>query len=199
LAADLNLYDTIWLIGRSSDAETYLRDHLQEISFHTLRGFPVTQFRRWQPSADEIETAADVTFGDIVRLRGWTVQGPESGSRATAVLLYWEPLKQADVDYKVFVHLVGPPDPITGSPLWDQDDHPPVSGFASTLAWDVGSLIRDPYHLLEDPAVRLIPAEYTIQIGLYDPVTNARLPVHSSDGAALGDSYPLVTFRWPVE
>jgi hypothetical protein len=199
LIDDVYFYKTFWLIGRSPDAETYLGDHLQSISFHTLRGFSIMQFCRWEPSEDEMTVATDVTFGDIARLRGFTVQGPDPGSRAIAVLLYWEPLKQTEIDYKVFVHLVGPPHPTTGSPLWDQDDHYPLNGFASTLAWEAGSLIRDPYHLLEDPAIRLAPADYTIRVGFYDPDTNTRLPVYTTGGSASGDSYPLVTVHWPVK
>ena len=77
LISDLNFYRTIWLIGRSPDAETYLSDHMQQVSFDTLRGFSMMQFRRWEPVPGEIETPVDVTFGDLVRLRGYTVQGPE--------------------------------------------------------------------------------------------------------------------------
>jgi hypothetical protein len=194
LIDDLNFYRTFWLIGRSPDAETYLSDHLQTISFDTLRGFSIMQFRRWEPSESEIQTQADITFDDIVRLRGYTIQGSDTGSRAITVILYWEPLKQTGIDYKVFVHLVGPPHPATGSPLWDQDDHYPPEG---SRQWQVGTLIRDPYHLLKDPAITLAPAEYAIRVGFYDPDTNTRLSVYAADGSEAGDSYPLVTWHWP--
>jgi hypothetical protein len=184
-------YQTIWLIGRSSDAETYLSDHMQRVSFDTLRGFSMMQFRRWAPTPDEIETPTDITFGDLVRLRGYTLQGPDPSSRSITLLLYWEPLKQTDLNYKVFVHLIGPPHPDT--PLWDQDDHFPQYGAASTQNWEIGALLRDPYHLLADPTLTLAPADYTIEIGLYDPTTDVRLPVSAPD-----DSYPLFTLHWPL-
>ncbi len=171
----MNFRQTIWLIGRSPDAEAYLSDHMQQVSFDTLRGFSMMQFRRWEPSLSEIETPADVTFGDLVRLRGYTIQGPDSGSRSITLLLYWEPLQQAALDYKIFVHLIGPPHPDT--PLWDQDDHFPLYGAASTQTWEIGALLRDPYHLLDNPALVLAPADYTIEVGFYDPATNTRLPV----------------------
>jgi hypothetical protein len=104
-------------------------------------------------------------------------------------------LAQADIDYTVFVHLIGPPHP---GPLWDQEDHRPLYGFASALAWEVGALYRDPYHLLENPALALAPGEYAIEVGFYDPATNKRLIVLDSDGSALGDSYTLLTLRWPI-
>jgi uncharacterized membrane protein len=198
LRPELNFYPTIWLIGRSPAAEAYLQNHLQVLSFHTLSSFSIMQFRRWVPSDDEIATKTAVTFGDLARLKGYTIQGPDAASRAIVVLLYWEPLAQSTLDYKVFVHLAGPPRPDDGSPLWDQEDHPPLYGFASTLAWETGTVYRDPYHLLENPATPLAPGMYTIQVGFYDPATNARLPVHDASGAEWGDSYPLLTFDWPL-
>jgi uncharacterized membrane protein len=198
LRPELNFYPTIWLIGRSPAAETYLQDHLQALSFHTLSSFSIMQFRRWVPSDDEIATKTEITFGSLARLEGYTIQGPDAASRAIVVLLYWEPLAQSTIDYKVFVHLAGPPRPGDGGPLWDQEDHPPLYGFASTLAWDPGTLYRDPYHLLENPATPLAPGTYTVQVGFYDPDTNTRLPVYDASGADLGDSYPLITFDWPL-
>jgi hypothetical protein len=114
------------------------------------------------------------------------------------VLLYWEPLARSKtVDYKVFVHLIGPPHP-DGNPVWDQEDHPPLNGFASTLAWDPGTRYRDPYHLLENPAITLVSGSYSIEVGFYDPATNERLPVVDAEGKTVGDSYPLTMFEWPM-
>jgi hypothetical protein len=198
LRPELNFYPTIWLIGRSPAAETYLQDHLQSLSFHTLSSFSIMQFRRWVPWDQEIAVKTIVTFGDLARLKGYTIQGPDAASRTITVLLYWEPLAQSAVDYKVFVHLIGPPRPDDGSSLWDQEDHPPLYGFASTLAWKPGTLYRDPYHLLENPATNLVPGTYTIQVGFYDPDTGTRLSVRGADGADLGDSYSLSTLDWPL-
>jgi hypothetical protein len=192
-----NFYRGIWLVGRSPQAETFLASAMQQISYDTIAGFDIMQFRRWVPSEAEIAVAHDVRFGDVARLVGHTLQGPDSTSQALTVLLYWQPLAQAAVDYTVFVHLIGAPDPATGSPLWDQDDHRPLDGFASTLAWEVGTLYRDPYHLLGTPQVRLAAGTYTIAVGLYDPLTGERLPVYDAGGTPLGDSFTLTTLVWP--
>jgi hypothetical protein len=189
---ELGQHITFWLIGRSPGAETFLQDNLQSISFHTLSNFYVMQFRSWLVSESEIQTPADVIFGGIARLRGYTLQGPDDGSRTMTVLLYWEPLAQSEIDYKVFAHLIGPPRP-DGNPLWDQEDHAPLYGFASTLTWDTKTLYRDPYHLLEKPEPELIPGTYTIQVGLYDPTTNERLTVTDVNGNHLGDSFTIGT------
>lgn len=193
-----NFYRGIWLVGRSPEAESFLANAMQQISYDTPAEFGVMQFRRWTPRESEIAVRHDVRFGEIARLAGHTLQGPGATTPALTVLLYWEPLAQSAVDYTVFVHLIGAPNPATGSPLWDQDDHRPLDGFASTLAWEPGTLYRDPYHLLGSPEVRLAPGTYTITVGLYDPQSGDRLPIYDAAGVLLGDSFTLATFRWPA-
>ncbi|MBP8975039.1 MAG: hypothetical protein KBH93_14325, partial [Anaerolineae bacterium] len=197
LQPQVNFYRGIWLVGRLPEAEGFLADAMQQISYDVPAGFDVMQFRRWTPHEAEIAVRQNVRFGEIVRLAGHTLQGPGATAPALTVLLYWEPLAQSAVDYTVFVHLTGAPNPATGSSLWDQDDHRPLDGFASTLAWEPGTLYRDPYHLLSSPELRLAPGTYTLEVGLYDPQTGDRLPVYDAAGALLGDSFTLTTLRWP--
>lgn len=200
LRPQVNHYRTIWLVERHPDAEAFLDDAMQRVSFDTVAGFSVMQYRTWQVAEDEPQTLTAFTFArdgtPIARLHGVTIQGPGPTSRAVTVLLYWEPLQQTGIDYKVFVHVVGTPGP-DGSPLRDQDDHRPLHGFASTLSWTPGTLYRDPYHVLEDPSVGIEPGDYTLQVGFYDPDTNARLSAFDSDGAPLGDSVTLATISLP--
>lgn len=202
LRPQVNHYRTIWLVERHPDAEAFLDDTMQRVSFDTVAGFSVMQYRAWQVAEDEPHTLTAFTFAHdgtpIARLHGVTIQGPDPTSRAVTVLLYWEPLKQTDIDYKVFVHVVGAPGP-DGSPLRDQDDHRPLNGFASTISWTPGTLYRDPYHVLEDPSVRLEPGDYTLQVGFYDPDTNLRLSPFDADGAPLGDSVTLATISLPPQ
>jgi len=197
LQPQVNFYRGIWLVGRLPEAEGFLADAMQQISYDVPAGFDVMQFRRWTPHEAEIAVRQNVRFGEIVRLAGHTLQGPGATAPALTVLLYWEPLAQSAVDYTVFVHLSGAPNPATGSSLWDQDDHRPLDGFASTLAWEPGTLYRDPYHLLGSPELRLAPGTYTLEVGLYNPQTGDRLPVYDAAGALLGDSFTLTTLRWP--
>lgn len=198
LAADLNFFDTIWFVGSDPAAEAFLGERMQRLSRAMLRSFPVTQYRAWEPDRDEIETPASATFGDFARLEGFTLTGPDDASPFISLLLFWEPLAQTVPDYSVFVHLRGPLDPATGQgPIRDQDDHRPRDGFASTRLWEVGSLVRDPYNLLSDPAVTLAPGQYAIEIGFYDPETDVRAPVTLDSGAQPSDSFRLTTFVWP--
>jgi hypothetical protein len=198
LNKEILFYNTIWLVGRSGEVERYLAERMQLLSQDSFEDFTVTQYAQWDVVPGEIEVPLEFSFGDIVRLRGYTLQGPDAATDAITLLLYWEPLRQAAVDYTVFVHLIGPPHSATGSPLWDQDDHRPRDGFASTLTWEPGALIRDAYHLLSDPGETLPPGEFTLQVGFYDPANpNTRLPATGPDGTVLGDSVSLATLHRP--
>lgn len=199
LAADLNFFDTIWLVGVDSAAEAFLGERMQELSRAVLGSLPVTQYRAWVPDQDEIDTPTNVTFGDFARLAGFTLTGPDDTSPLVSLLLFWEPLRQTAPDYIAFVHLRGPLDAAAGhEPIRDQDDHRPRDGFASTRIWEIGSLVRDPYLLLADPGATLEPGRYTIEIGFYDPETDTRVPVTVDRDIPPLDSYPLITFTWPA-
>ncbi len=193
-------YPAIWLVGRQPQAEQFLSQAMQSISFDQYENFVVTQYRQTTASLTEIATPLTATFGDVARLRGYTLQGPDTFTRATTLLLFWDPLVSTTTDYKVFVHLIGAPNPDNaGSTLWDQDDHPPLYGSPGTRDWQPGTLYRDQYHLLVNPAVRLKPGVYTLELGLYDPVTGDRLPVASDNNTSLGDSLTLGTLSWPPQ
>jgi hypothetical protein len=65
-------------------------------------------------------------------------------------------------------------------------DSPPVGGSRPTTGWRVGELIEDRYGLLIPANVP--PGEYTIQVGMYDPATLARLPVIDADGKRIEEN-----------
>ncbi|NDJ76194.1 MAG: hypothetical protein GYB65_08035 [Chloroflexi bacterium] len=190
LRPEVAFYDTIWLVGREPQAEAFLAAHMQPISQHSFSDFDVLQYRSWE-GVDQPAIACNITFhdgrlGEIVRLTGYTIQGPDDGTRAITVLLYWDLLTPQAVDYNAFVHLLGPPRP-DGNILWDQgQDHAPAPG-------------RDVFHLLDDPALELAPGAYTLAIGLYpaaDPSADARLSVLDSGDDDLGSSYQLTTITF---
>lgn len=200
LAADLNFFETLWFVGSDPAAEAFLGERMQRISRITLGTLPITQYRTWDVSPAEIGSPADVTFGDFVRLAGFTLAGPDDVSSSISLLLYWEPLRRTTPDYKVFVHLNGPLGlAASQGAIYDQDDHRPRDGFASTRVWDIGVLVRDPYELLTGPDAVLLPGNYVIEIGFYDPETGIRAPVVLDEGNAPSDKYLLTSFAWPPE
>ncbi|MFN8595950.1 MAG: hypothetical protein U0559_07180 [Anaerolineae bacterium] len=106
-----------------------------------------------------IEHRLDAPFGDAITLAGYNL---DRTSDATKLTLIWHVLKTIDQDYTVFTHAFDAADqPIGGR------DNPPVNGTYPTSWWLPKEYIVDTYDL---PS-----ATTSIDVGLYDPETGARL------------------------
>jgi uncharacterized membrane protein len=94
---------------------------------------------------------------------------PQSVRRGESVVvdLYWQ-MPSTPTTPVVFAHLIGPPHPDTGDPVWAGQDGPPSSG-----AW--GDEVFDRHVLTVDP--KSPAGDYTIEVGLYDRATGERFPV----------------------
>jgi hypothetical protein len=143
-------------------------------------------------------------FGDRVRLLAFDLPGwkagrlgnlptfqssglPEIRARAGSslpVVLYWRALGPLIANYSVFVHLDAP----DGTTYASADELNP--GDIPTSRWPPSLYVRNPLALAL-PA-DLPPIRYTLMAGLYDPDSDARLPVTGCDGCpASGDASPL--------
>ncbi|MCR4408370.1 MAG: hypothetical protein NUW24_15870 [Anaerolineae bacterium] len=130
-----------------------------------------------------------VTFGENIVLAGYEVRREDNTLR---VILDWRCLAAPQKSYTVFVHLYGP---VAGPPVAQQDG-PPVHNYVPTSFWQAGDRIRD------EKTVALpagLPAgDYTLVVGLYDPVTGARLPAVGPDGWRYpNDAVPLYRYTLP--
>jgi 4-amino-4-deoxy-L-arabinose transferase-like glycosyltransferase len=103
------------------------------------------------------------TFGDQIRLVGWTVTEQEG---STAVTLIWESLTKIEQDYTVFVHLMGP----TGRPIAQLDRQP---GGHPTSSWQPGEWVLDTF-IVPRPSEQNA-AEWHIETGFYYLPTLERL------------------------
>jgi len=148
----------------------------------------VTHSRRlpdWRP---EVEQAATLGEGQFA-FEGYRLR-PSNGVKAGKVLtldLFWQALAPVNTSYTVFVHLLGPYNPVTGGPLWAQDDSQPMHGGHPTIRWRPGQLVPD-RHELEIPA-DTPPGVYQVEVGLYDASTGVRLAADGSgtDRLLLGE------------
>jgi hypothetical protein len=75
--------------------------------------------------------------------------------------LYWQALKEMDVPYTVFVHVLGP----DGQAVAGHDGQP-MNGTRPTTGWVPGEYIADA-HDVKIPG-ELPPGDYVIEVGLYD-------------------------------
>ncbi len=108
-------------------------------------------------------TKLDQGFGEAVALRGYRIDQDRSRLR---VILYWQALAPATVDYTVFVHLLD-----ASGRLLAQSDSPPNHGNTPTHVWAPGEIIADEHLIVLG---NYTPTAATIEIGLYDALTGVR-------------------------
>ena len=127
-------------------------------------------------------------LGNVIALEGFELK-PGAQVKAGSplvVTLYWRSLQPPEGDlrptgrWKVFVHVAD----ASGKPV-AQHDGEPVGNLWPTNLWRPGDAVRDE-HIIALPA-NLPPDTYTLQVGMYDATTLARLPVvPGGDSVVLG-------------
>lgn len=124
--------------------------------------------------------------GASIRLCGYDLSSTFlSPEEPLTLRLYWQCVIPPPGDYKVFTHLIGPDERIHG-----QLDAKPQGYAAPTSLWQSGEIILDDYvlHLDENAPV----GEYHLEVGMYDPITMARLPVIDVQGQPVPDDRVLI-------
>lgn len=130
-----------------------------------------------------------VRLGNSVLLLGYDLD-PQAPNRAAplqpgqtlTLTLYWQCLAPMNVSYKVFTHLIRPESP---TDIWAQDDAVPGQGTTPTTGWVSGEVLTDTHRLVVKPET--LRGTYRLSVGMYDPITNARLPTTDRTGQTLGD------------
>lgn len=113
----------------------------------------------------------DVRLGEHIRLRGYAVK---PASDKLHVQLYWYASGNPAQDATVFVHLID-----AEGNLLAQHDGIPNEGRYPTSWWLKGDIVPDPHILVLDEERGSGAA---LVIGMYNPATGIRLPVHTPDG-----------------
>jgi len=129
---------------------------------------------QFEPPAAAVAVAA--TFGDGIRLVGFDPP-PETIRTAepAPITLYWQALSgDIGASYTVFVHLLA-----EDGRLIAQHDGPPAGGARPTNEWLAGEYVSDAHELVWREAGYRGPAR--LVVGLYDPISGARLPTAGGD------------------
>jgi uncharacterized membrane protein YhaH (DUF805 family) len=124
-------------------------------------------------------------LGDRVALLGYEIKAPGEMAQVQAggvvtVTLYWRALAEMETSYTVFVHLLDGAGRVRA-----QRDTVPGGGSLPTTGWLPGEVIVDEYAVPLGQDME--PGDYTIEVGMYDASTGARLPVLDTAGAVVGD------------
>ncbi len=113
------------------------------------------------------EHTLTVKLGETIALQGYDLR---LKAQTLQLKLYWESLAQTETDYTVFVHLRD-----DAGKTVAQMDGPPLAGSYPTSLWDSGEIIPDTFTLNLPPGLER--GTYRLVVGLYDPLTGARLAV----------------------
>jgi hypothetical protein len=141
--------------------------------FYHVVGF--VQGERWR--AERSVVPIDAKFGDQLGLTGWAITQDRvirPGAPLRVVLL-WTVSGQSRVDLKGFAHLI---DAQTEA-IVAQEDRPLEDKGRLASTWTRGEQTATALDILipaDAPATKL-----TLRIGVYDPITGARLPVGATD------------------
>lgn len=151
----------------------------QKIKDDTERHVALGTVRFGDLSANRIEHPQSVRVGDAITFLGWSGDASMIARGQSFPLdLFWRADSAINESYTVFVHLVD----ANGQVVTDADSAP-SRGLYPTNRWRVGEGVRD-RHTLKIPA-DLALGDYAIEIGMYLPATNVRLPIGASDKIVL--------------
>ena len=113
-----------------------------------------------------------ITFDGRIGLLGYDLS-PETlnAGETVSLTLYWECQEAMEESYTVFAHLLDDASVVQG-----QRDAIPREGGAPTSEWEVGDVVVDRYEIPLG-ATGAAAGELRLEIGLYDAVSGARLPL----------------------
>jgi hypothetical protein len=109
------------------------------------------------------------------------------------ITLYWQAQSLLSLRYKVFIHLLSPPQKKGQGEVVAQADDFPVCGTSHTNTWASGEVVLD-RHLLKLPP-GLSPGDYTLLVGMYEPDLNLRLNYFDIAGNEQGNSLTVGTLK----
>ncbi len=134
-----------------------------------------------------ISNRLDAPFAEGITLLGYDVANHTlQPGDSVNLTLYWQAEGALPQSYKVFTHLLGETfNAGSGNFLWGQVDSEPVANTRPTTSWRSGEVIVDQYAIPLQPDAP--PGTYRIEIGLYDPLSGARLPVLDENGNPTAD------------
>ena len=122
-----------------------------------------------------IQHPLTVRLSDRIELLGYDIEARSiAAGDSLSLTLYWQATGNIPTDYTVFTHLLG-----TDERIWGQRDAQSQGGRNPTSTWAIGEIVRDEISI---PISAEAPCQdYELEIGMYDLLTQARLPVTLDD------------------
>jgi hypothetical protein len=133
--------------------------------------------------SNEAWQQSDIDFPNFAHLQGYMLSNTPSAGETIQLKLLWSVDQSTPDSWTEFIHLTGP----NGSQ--SLRDGIPRGGNYPTWAWAAGEKIMDQWSL-QIPS-DLASGDYTLEVGLYQPTTNQRMPALQA-GQAVPDNSPVV-------
>ncbi len=149
---------------------------------HSIEVDAASYHQWWQPQqllprASGWTHTVGQTLGGAIQLLGYDLESSQARPGGwIQVTLYWRPLVPLAHNYQVFTHL-------DNGRLWAQHDGAPQCAANPTTFWEPGQVILDA-HLIAIPLDAPI-GPMPLQVGMYDLITEERLPVPGTADAAI--------------
>ncbi len=143
-------------------------------------------------SAPVEKSVASYRFGEELQLQNLQLASDSVVAGKELIIdTVWQVLDQPAADYVLFAQLVDSEGRYIAG-----NDQPLGNGYYPSGLWERGEVIR---HVQRLPIPALLSGEMaTIQIGLYDPITNQRVPLFDPSGQRVpGDSATVAVFETP--
>ena len=185
------IYRDRYLLPLATDAEAptiaglYASPYRQGEERPTAPLLDLVPLRPLEPPSQDVAYPVGARLGEAITLVGYDIDPPLQAGEGTGggvqpgetftVTIVWRAEAHPEADYTAFVHLVD-----ESGTLVAQDDHPPLEGEYRTSFWALGDVVRDTYQLTLDSTQP--PCACTLQVGMYDPVANVRLPAYDGLG-----------------
>ncbi len=134
-------------------------------------------------TAEPAQNQLYADFGEQIALLGYDAPAVEAApGEALYLTLYWKAQQPLDINYQVFVHVLGPDGLVAQSDKINPGDFP-------TRRWPDDKYVRDE-HQLSLPS-DLPPGDYEIAAGLWVQNDGWRLPLLDEQGRQVGDRISL--------
>ncbi len=122
-------------------------------------------------------------FGEQVALLGYDVSSTVAAAGETVYLtLYWKAQQPLEINYQVFVHVLGPDGIIAQSDKLNPGDYP-------SRRWPDDKYVRDEHEIVLP--LDLSPGQYEVTSGVWVQSDGWRLPLLDEQGVQVGDSFTL--------
>ncbi|MBN1206917.1 MAG: hypothetical protein JXB05_18680 [Myxococcaceae bacterium] len=155
-----------------------------------------TEAERRQATVTQVPPLAlknGANLGGKVEMLGATVQpGRVVPGEPARITVFFKVLQPIQEDYMVFVHVEEPEGRMARMNL----DHKPAQGLYPTTQWKPGETVKDEFALYLPPGVSARAVD--LWIGLWDPRTDARMPLTNPDAVRHDGRHRIMLAQVPV-